>query len=182
MYFQIDEIFSEDVDHRQNPVTGEWEQFTPHKITHYPAPSKRDPPDWYFSLDIADASLGSLFADLYGALNAELRVPAAIAARTVFDRASELLGVDPAISFAEKLGELAIRGKISTDEKEVLNILTDAGSAAAHRGWRPKPRDLDTMIHIVESFLHRTFVIGDAAKRLKTCIPVKPKRQSKPKP
>jgi hypothetical protein len=64
----------------------------------------------------------------------------------------------------------------------VLSILTDAGSAAAHRGWRPKPHELDTMILIVESFLHRTFVIGDAAKQLKASIPAKPKRRPKSKP
>jgi hypothetical protein len=123
-----------------------------------------------------------LFGDIYGALTADLRVPAAIAARTVFDRASELLGVDPAISFSEKLDELAVRGKISIDEKEALSILTDAGSAAAHRGWRPKPHELDTMILIIESLLHRTFVIGDAAKQLKASIPVKLKRQPRAVP
>ena len=151
----------------------------PHKINHYPAPSKREPPEWLYYLDIVDRELGSLFGDIYGALNAELRVPAAIAARTVFDRASELLGVDPAISFAEKLEALQTQGKISTDEKDVLSILTDAGSAAAHRGWRPKPQELDTMILIVENFLHRTFIIGDAAKRLKESVPVKPKRRQR---
>ncbi len=84
-----------------------------HKITHYPAPFKRVAPEWTYDLDLADRELGSLLGDVYGVLNAELRVLAAVAARTVFDRASELLGVDPATTFAEKLDELTKQGKIS---------------------------------------------------------------------
>ena len=78
-----------------------------HTVTHYPAQLERQPPEWAVKLAMVDEQLRSLFADTYGALNAELRVPAAIAARTVFDRASELLNVDPAIYFSEKLDELA---------------------------------------------------------------------------
>lgn len=178
-YFQIDEVFSEDIDHVQDPHTGEWEQYIPHKISYWPSPSKRERPDWAFELDVTDSELGTLFGDIYGALNADLRVPAAIAARTVFDRASELLGIDPAITFAEKLDELADAGKISTDEKGTLEVLTDAGSAAAHRGWRPKPRELETMISIIEAFLHRTFVLGEAARELRAKIPPKARRKTK---
>jgi len=182
VYFQTDSIFSEDIDHRRNPHSGEWEPYMPHKIAHYPSSSKRKLPEWAFGLDVADNDLGSLFGDIYGALNADLQVPAAIAARTTFDRASELLGVDPAITFDEKLEALISGGKISKDEQEALSVLTDAGSAAAHRGWRPKPRELETMIQIVENFLHRSFILGDAAKQLKATIPPKPKRKHKRKP
>jgi len=79
------------------------------------------------------------------------------------------------------LDELTAQGKISADDKEVLAVLTDAGSAAAHRGWRPKPRELDAMVMIIENFLLRTFIVGDAAKQLKAGIPAKPKRMPKPK-
>ena len=181
-YFQTIEVFSEHTEHIRDPETGEWQEQMVEKVVHYPAPSKREPPEWASSLDLEDPALGSLFADIYGALNAELRVPAAVATRTAFDRASELLGVDPAIGFGEKLNELIIKGKISGDEKEALAVLTDAGSAAAHRGWRPKPQELDTLIAITESFLHRTFVVSRAAKKLKARIPEKQKRKStKPK-
>lgn len=181
-YFQIDEVFSENIDHRRNPVTNEWEEYLPNQITYWPSPAKRERPNWAYNLDVCDRRLGSLFGDIYGALNAELSVPAAIAARTVFDCATELLGIDPAITFGEKLDALFDSGKISADEKVSLGILTDAGNAAAHRGWRPKPSELETIISIIEAFLHRTFVLSNEAREIGASIPPKPKRQPKTKP
>ena len=69
--------------------------------------------------------------EMYVALDNDLRVVSAIAARTVFDSASELLGIEPAISFQEKLDRLGANGKISIDEEHTLQILVDAASAAA---------------------------------------------------
>jgi len=178
-YFQRDSVFSEDIDYKET-ATGEWQPYLPHKINYYPSPVKRAMPEWSMGLNILDDALGDLFTDVYGALNADLRVPAAVAIRTVFDRASEILGVDPAVTFAEKLQALADQGKIGADEKSSLDVLADAGGAAAHRGWKPKPRELDTLVLLIEAFLHRTFILGDAAKELKARLPPKPKRQPKP--
>lgn len=113
---------------------------------------------------------------MYAALDNDLRVVAAVAARTAFDRASELLGIDPAIGFQEKLDSLGANGKISIDEESTLQVLVDAGNAAAHRGWRPKPEELSTMIDVVESFLHRSFIVGDGVAKLKAAVPPKPVR------
>lgn len=170
-------LFSEDMDHQENPYTGEWEQFIPPTVTYWPSPVRRQSPHWLHQIGAFDTGLGDLMSDVYGALDADLRVPASIALRTVFDRSTELLGVDPAMTFQEKLNELLTQGKISGDEKAILETLTDAGNAAAHRGWRPSLGELDTMASIIESFLHRTFVLGDEAKKLKAGIPPKPKRQ-----
>jgi len=180
-YFQKTTIFSEGIDHRENPYTGEREPYIPETVSYWPSPTKRSPPDWLGVVASVDTDLGNLMNDVYGAFDADLRVPAAIALRTAFDRSSELLGVDPAMGFAEKLNDLLSHGKISGDEMTVLTTLTDAGNAAAHRAWRPSPSELDTMASIIESFLHRTFVLGDAERKLQAGIPPKPKRQPKPK-
>lgn len=175
-FFKKSAVFSEDVEHYQNAY-GEWDTHIPETVTFWPSPSRRDRPNWVEAIGAKDNDLGNLLNDVYGALNADLRVPAAIALRTVFDRSAELLGVDPALSFVEKLKELVDQGKISRDEQATLTILTDAGSAAAHRGWRPTVSELDTMASIIESFIHRTFVLGDDAKKLQAGIPPKPKRR-----
>lgn len=175
-YVQKSTMFSEDQDHHRNPFTGEWETFIPSTITYWPSPARREEPTWLNTIGGFDTDLGNLMNDVYGALNADLRVPAAIALRTVFDRTSELLEVNPAYTFTEKLQALLDQGKISVDEKDTLNILTDAGNAAAHRGWRPSLGELDTMASIIESFLHRTFVLGEAARKLKEGIPPRPAR------
>ena len=56
-------------------------------------------------------------------------------------------------------------------------MLVDGGSAAAHRGWRPEPEELNTMIDMVESFLYRSFIVGDGIAKLKAAVPPKPKRE-----
>ena len=177
-YMQTSETFSENVEHRQNE-DGEWVQFIPADVRHYPPPSRRPLPAWHYEINWLDSSLGSLFSDIYRCIDAELAVPAAVATRTAFDRATELLGIDPSESFAAKLQALLDGGKISKDEKDVLETLIDAGSAAAHRGWRPKADELSTLVSLVESFFHRTFVLGDAAKKLKASVPPKPKKKKK---
>ena len=72
-------------------------------------------------------------------LNNDLRVLSAIGIRMAFDRAS---GVYPAKRFAKKLLELVERGEIGVSEKYTLDILTDAGSAAAHEGGSRSRRSL----------------------------------------
>jgi hypothetical protein len=170
-------VFSEDIDYMQDAHTGEFSAYLPERFTHYPHPIGRDVPKWSKVLIFVDKDLEGLFRDIYAALNADLYVLAAIAVRTVFDRSSDLLGVDPALKFNEKLDDLVAKGKISPNEKDGLSVLTDAGNAAAHRGWRPEPSEIDTMISLLESFLHRTFVLNDEAKRLQAKIPARPKRR-----
>lgn len=181
VYCQSDFIFSEDMDYSEHPITGEVEYDYNHKIEHWPytPPDKRKKPDWFDKLITKDEDIHSLQGSVYVALENDLSVLAAIGIRTVFDRASELLGIDPRVTFSAKLQGLVDLGKIGTDQRQTLEILTDAGSAAAHRGWRPSSDELDTMMNVIETFLHNAFVIGDAVKKLKARVPKKKKRSTK---
>jgi hypothetical protein len=188
-YFQIETTTSEDVEWQVDDSGISVPSFKPH-FRHFPSPIKREQPQWAqnFEAEKLLAELGvsqtgdlwRLFDDVYDCLNADLRIPAAIAIRTTFDKATEFVGIDPSLSFAKKLDALLDRGRISEDEREILEILVDAGSAAAHRGWRPTADELETLTTLIESFLHRTFVILEAARKLKDGIPQRPKRPPKP--
>ena len=145
------------------------------QTTYWPSPVQRDQPKWLVSIE---RKLRELLGEMYLALDHDLRVLAAIAARTVIDSASELLGVDTAARFGDKLKDLQDRGKISADERGVLQVLVEAGNAAAHRGWRPQVDELSTMIDVVESFLHRSFVVGGGIKKLRKSVPSKPERKA----
>ena len=169
VYFQTTGIFSED-----DPQGGP-------NITHWPLPEKRKQPKWLWRLIEADENLPSLINETYTALNNDAPVLAAIGLRTIFDRGSELLGVDQNKPFAEKLNELVKKGNIGEDERGILGALTDAGSAAAHRGWRPSDKQLDTMFDIVEGFIHRSFFVRHAAKQLKAGVPPKSKNSNSQK-
>ena len=180
IYFRRDFWFSEWETFETHPITGEVVVTGGVDTTYWPAAITRARPSWLDTIENTDRDLGKLLSEMYTALDNDLRVLSAIAARTVFDRASELLGIDAAITFQEKLDSLGANGKISLDEEGRLEVLVDAGSAAAHRGWRPKAEELSTMIDVVESFLYRSFILGEGIANLKAAVPAKQKR-SKPK-
>jgi hypothetical protein len=88
-------------------------------------------------------------------------------------------GAGQRLTFKEKLDLLQNKGHISLSERTNLDILTDAGGAAAHRGWKPSTEQLDTVMAIVETFIHRKFVLDAEAKRLKAQIPRRQRRKKK---
>jgi hypothetical protein len=161
VYFETRSIDSEDYD-QNGPVE---------RVTYYPAPSKRNQPSWMWEMMLEDDKLHSLLSETYAALNNDARVLAAVGLRTIFDRVSEKFGVDTNKPFEAKLDELVARGKIGQSERDSLDVLTDAGSAAAHRGWRPTVEQLRTLMDIGEAFLYRAIILDAEAQRLKKSIP-----------
>jgi hypothetical protein len=161
VYFETRSINSEDWD-KEGPVE---------TVTYYPAPSKREQPSWMSDMLLEDDKLYSLLRETYAALNNDARVLAAAGLRTIFDRASEKFGIDPGNSFKKKLDELVTKGKIGQSERDSLDVLTDAGNAAAHRGWRPTLAQLTTLMDIGEGFLYRTIILDAEAQRLRKSIP-----------
>lgn len=179
LYFRRDFWFSEWESVGEHPVTGEPTLEGGTETKYWPPASARKRPQWLPAIHEADHALGELLMEMYDALAGDLRVLAAVGARTVFERASDFLGVDSTLTFSEKLKKLGGDGKIGVDEHNTLEVLVDAGNAAAHRAWRPRADELNTMIDVVESFLQRSFVLGDGIKKLKASVPPKPSRPSK---
>lgn len=179
IYFKSSSTNSEDFDYFFDPEEGD---YIPHhaETNHYWPPSaKRRRPEWIDEVDLKDRVLGSLFNDVYTALSNNLGVLAAIGMRTVFDRASELLGIDSSKTFKDKLEALRLDDHITEKEATVLAVLIDAGNAAAHRGWRPKPKQLDAMMTILEAFLHRAFLLAEVGAELHKDVPVRSSKRQK---
>jgi hypothetical protein len=55
----------------------------------------------------------------------------------------------------QRLKEL---GFVGETEAADLAVVTNAGSAAAHRGWRPEPEEFERLLSTLERFLERTIV------------------------
>lgn len=146
-------------------------------VNYYPAFSNRSRPEWSKGgMWTHEKKLLDIVDEMYAALDNELPVLAAIGMRTVFDTAIEILGIDPGATFKEKLDAILALGKISQEERNHLDILIDAGNAAAHRGWKPEPWHLDSMGLILEGFLHRAFVLPGRATFLRN-VPSKTAKQ-----
>ena len=179
VYFQTSSYSTEELAEEWIDELNSYESTPKMHISYWPPPILRPIPQW--TLLVSDRVLRRLLREMYAALNSDLRVLTAIGARTAFDRASELLGVDERLPFRQKLDALVRAGKISTGEKDTLTILIDAGGAAAHRAWRPEKDDLSTMIDVVEALLHREFHLPKQVKALKEAVPPKAPQPKKPK-
>jgi hypothetical protein len=160
VFVQTISIDSEDIEQSYDS-DGETQTEHTESVKYWPALSKRSRPEWMSEFGIDAENVGALDAaliELYQALNNDINMLAAIGIRTCFDIASEILGIDPDQSFKSKLDELVKTGHIGVVDQSRLETLIDAGSASAHRGWRPKSDDLSTMMEILEHFIHDAFV------------------------
>jgi hypothetical protein len=177
VYFQKISAFSDDMIPSNHDVAKDRvyrAEFWPNVTRHRPG--------WMPNIALIDDKLYELLEETYRALNSGLKVITAIGLRTAIDRTTEVLKIDPGRTFEEKLNDLEKAGKISNEERKAVGVLIDAGSAAAHRGWRPSDGDLNTMLSITENFLHRTFILDSESKELGIGIPPKPSRGRKSPP
>lgn len=168
VFVQTASTNSEDIDHYYNEA-GEWDQIHPETTAYWPALGARKRPDWFGPSGAEVPNLGSLDAalsELYGALDADLSFLSGIGIRTCFDVASELLGADPRLNFNQKLDALVQGGHIGAVDRGRLAALVDAGSASAHRGWKPSNSDLNTMMDVLEHFIAQAFVEPHRRKQL----------------
>jgi hypothetical protein len=85
-------------------------------------------------------------------------------------------------SFIDKLKRMHKIGLITETQVDVINAAFDAGSAAAHRGYRPTREDAFTLLDITESLLQQIYIDPlrqrqqiEAAAALKSNTPPRPK-------
>jgi len=163
--------FSEWDQFDSDPLTGQPRLVPGIKETYWPPPTKRRKPEWAQKLD--DDVLRGVLEEVYQALNAGMIVLASIGTRTLLDRGMFLRIGDPKRGFAGKLDLMQEKGHIGKVERDILESITDAGSAAAHRGFTPSSKTLSTIIETAENFLHREFVLKTAAGEVKTATPAR---------
>lgn len=156
--FLMKETLTED-DVQYDEVTHEFYAFGIKE--YFPPKSKRSIPDWIRkrqSILEKNSEMERVFevlSEVYGALNGNLLTLALIGIRTTFDVASKFLGIDSSLSFKNKVEKLKQENKLRVKEEERINILVEAGNAAAHRAWKPDFSDINTVMDILEEFIHR---------------------------
>jgi hypothetical protein len=65
-------------------------------------------------------------------------------------------------------------------EKETFLIITDAGSAAAHRGFAPDVPTFHAVLTAAEAFLYREFIMPKAAEAVRNATPARNPRKTGP--
>ena len=175
VFYQQSAWDSEDIDYWYEPdgSTGSAPSLT---ITTYPRPDSKTKPAWVSKIGKVDSQLGSILDETYVAYDNRSFILTSMGLRTALDRATEVLKIDAAKPFKEKLDELQTGGWIGATEKQILEVVIDAGNAAAHRGWSPGADEAAQLISAMEIFLQKAFIVQTHALGLKTSIPAKPKR------
>jgi hypothetical protein len=160
-----------------DPQTGHPRLLPGTKEAYWPPQTTRRKPVWVENL--SDDVLRRVIDEVYGALNHGQIVLASIGLRTLLDRAMFLRLGDGVGGFTARLKLMVEKGHIGNDEREILEIITDAGNAAAHRGFAPSYNALGTIAEAVESLLHREFVLKTAAGEVKEETPKRPSLKHK---
>ena len=175
VFYETSSWNSEDTDHYYD-AAGQEQYEHPREIQTYPKPEAKTKPVWFDAMQKADPQLRNILSQMYVAHDNQAHILTAIGLRTALDRATEVIGIDPAKTFDEKLNELRNGGWIGQTERDILGVVTDAGNAAAHRGWEPDSQEVSELLSSLEVFLHRAFIVGQKALGIKKSIPAKPER------
>ena len=128
-------------------------------------PVARGPPIWRWHLP---DGMKELLGEVYVAIHSGSRRLALMGTRTLLDMLL-LEEVGDTGSFDSKLKALRDKGVISERNREVLSTALDAGSAAAHRGYKPSREELDAVMDVVENVLQSTHHLVRVAEEFLSC-------------
>jgi hypothetical protein len=133
-----------------------------YQYSYYPPIVSRPRPPWF---DKLDEKFQEVLKELYIALDANTRFLAAFGARTALDMliVDQIGDIGP---FIKKLEKLETDGYIDSRERELLDAVTEAGNAAAHRGFAPDEKLLNGVIDILESLFDKFYIKPERDKEL----------------
>lgn len=145
-----------------------------YNYTYYPPLLFRKQPIWIFQLD---ENLVGVLNEVYSALQHDLRYIAAVGIRTILDM---LLVTQVGDSGNNKAKYRALlEGEHATeDQLEMIKAVIETGDAAAHRGYKPNRKDLNSAMDIAETIIERIYISGkreelllEKALELKSKVP-----------
>lgn len=160
--------FSEHFDYFEDPSTGQQHREALWDEEIYPPVTYRASPPWFD--DLPDDTLREISGEIYKSLQSGSHYLATFGSRTLIDRLIVLTVGDKG-NFPKGLQALQDEGKLSPQEREILNPVVEAGNAAAHRGWAPTKEQLAVILDTVEGLIHRLLVLPTLAEELKEAVP-----------
>lgn len=162
---------------QHDPVTDA--EYMPEDVSYYPPVISRPKPSWFGDMNSQGAPLASLLDEVYSAIHSGSFRLAAMGARAALDVAMNQTVGDVG-GFAQKLDALVEGALIVPNEKTILDAALDVGNAASHRGHKPKPEEMATVMDIVENLLRRIFVLPAQARKLRSKTPQRFRGRKKP--
>lgn len=131
-------------------------------IELYPPAPRRKKPEWGITLLLGlkpnEYWIAHLHDDIYQALGLKAYSLASMGIRAIVDFVVTSKVGDKG-SFADKLQRMQDQELINNTEVGMLSAAFDAGSAAAHRGYRPPEEDVYLMLDVTEHLLQQLYIV-----------------------
>jgi hypothetical protein len=131
-------------------------------IIYHPPRSFRSKPNWYKRLD---KKFRAVLDEVYIALDNALLLIASTGTRTAIDKLIEDK-IGNAGTFQQKIETLEKKNIVNNEEKKLLLTVIDAGSASAHRGFRPNKKLINHIMEITESIFYKVCIEPNERKDL----------------
>ena len=127
-------------------------------IFNFPKSHIRPLPDWYQKLPLKYLEI---IREIYSAINQGAFILALIGVRTILDvYIVEKIGDKG--TFKTKLSKLVDGGFITKTRADSLNTIINAGNASAHRGYKPKQKNLFQILDIMDNLLQSEILDREA--------------------
>lgn len=155
--YRIDENGREEFDYVEN-------------IRYWPEDNRRSVPLWFQELVLpqlrscAGDRLPDTLLELYTSLGSELRALSASGIQRSFEIAAEVLGVDPALSFPERLDVMVKSSYLDSTNRRRLNVIVESAQPTANKGRTPTMRELRATLEILEEFIITVFLKSNIEK------------------
>lgn len=94
--------------------------------------------------------------------------------RSVLDRMMTMVLDGNVSSFQEKLNGMVAKGHLAAEQASIIEIIIDAGSASAHRGFKPARELLEEMLNVMEGLVRERYISGPMLQTAKINIPPRP--------
>jgi Domain of unknown function (DUF4145) len=134
-------------------------------------------PQWLATIEESDPDLCYLLEEVYSATHDQQHRLLSMGVRAALDHVmTRILEVD-AGPFERKLEMMVQQGHLTERQRESLEVVIDAGSAASHRGYRPPRQLLEEMVSVMESIIRQYYISGPMLDTAKTLIPPRPTRK-----
>lgn len=150
-----------------------------HDIETVPGTGKYLRPEWLEQIYKQDFTLYGILNEVYTAYENKALILASTGLRIAFDRTSCFVGVPPHLTMEQKVKEVFEQGYVSETERDQLTVVTNAGNAAAHRGWMPDEADFESLLRTTEKFIHRVVLRDHRIEAIGAQIPKRQKKGDK---
>jgi len=119
-------------------------------------------PEWYSRLT---DDYRAILDEVYQAIDSQLFFLSSAGTRTALDQLIvEQIG--DVGTFKDKIAKLVQSKVIDDVEGKMLLAVLDAGSASAHRSYKPEPKTVNHMMDILEAIFHKLLIEPSKKKEL----------------